>query len=119
MSKTNCPNCGAPYETLQYKCPYCGTLYLDLSMINFDEREPFFLTIKKDGMFLTQKVMPETATFESHSDNVYMTGGLNDRRLAVFTTGIRNETNIQFIAVPMNKDKKIYAEIRYANKDEN
>jgi hypothetical protein len=88
-------------------------------MINFDEREPFFLTIKKDGMFLTQKVIPETATFESYSDNVYMTGGLNDRRLAVFTTGIRNETNIQFIAVPMNKDKKIYAEMRYANKDEN
>lgn len=115
MSKTNCPNCGAPYETLQYKCPYCGTLYLDLSMINFDEREPFFLTIKKDGMLLTQKVVPETATFESYSDNVYVTGGLNDRKLAVFTTGIRNETNIQFIAVPMSKDKKIYAEMRYVN----
>ena len=26
-----------------------------------------------------------------------------------------NETNIQFVAVPINKDKKIYAEMRYAN----
>ena len=118
MSKTNCPNCGAPYEALQYKCPYCGTLYLDLSMINFDERESFFLTIKKDGMLLTQKVIPETATFESYSDNVYATGGLNDRTLAVFTTSIHNETNIQFIAVPMSKDKKVYAEMRYVNENE-
>ena len=115
MSKTNCPNCGAPYETLQYKCPYCGTLYLDLSMINFDEKEPFFLTIKTNGMLLTQKVIPETATFESTSDTVYATGGLNDTRLACFTTAIRNETNIQFVAVPMDNKQKIYAEMRKAD----
>ena len=115
MKNRNCPNCGAPYEINKYKCPYCGTLYLDLSMINFDEREPLFLTIKKDGMLLTQKVIPETATFESTSEDVYITGGLHNNRLACFTTGINIETNIQFIAVPMSKDKKIYAEMRHAD----
>ena len=26
MSKSNCPNSGAPYLTLGIKCDYCGTL---------------------------------------------------------------------------------------------
>ena len=115
MKNRNCPNCSSPYELNEYKCPYCGTLYLDLSMINFDEREPFFLTIKKDGMLLTQKVIPETATFESTSDAIYATGGLHDARLTCFTTAIRNETNIQFVAVPMDNKQKIYAEMRKAD----
>ena len=46
MKGRNCPNCGSPYEVNQYKCPYCGTLYLDLTMIDFDNKTPFFLTIK-------------------------------------------------------------------------
>ena len=58
MENCNCPNCAAPLELGEYKCPYCGTLYLNLSMINFDKQEPFFLTIKKDGALITQKVKP-------------------------------------------------------------
>ena len=108
----NCPNCGGPLEIGRYNCSYCGTLYLDLSMIDFDNQQPFFLTIKKNGYLLTQKVIPQAATFESTSDTVYATGGLHNTRLACFTTAISNETNIQFIAVPMNKDKNIYAEMR-------
>lgn len=46
MKNRNCPNCGAPLELVEYKCPYCGTLYLDLTMIDFDNKTPFFLTIK-------------------------------------------------------------------------
>ena len=112
MKNKNCLNCGAPYDITQYKCPYCGTLYLDLSMINFDNQEPFFLTIKKDGYLLTQKVIPQTATFESTSDTVYATGGLYNTKLTCFTTAIRNETNIQFIAVPMDNKQKIYAVVK-------
>ena len=73
------------------------------------------IKIKTNGMLLTQKVVPETATFESTSDTVYATGGLNNTRLACFTTAIRNETNIQFVAVPMDNKQKIYAEMRKAD----
>lgn len=31
MSDRNCPNCGAPIETV--KCPYCGTPFLDSGAI--------------------------------------------------------------------------------------
>lgn len=46
MKKTNCPNCAAPLEIGEVKCPYCGTVYYDLSAIDFDNEIPLFLTIK-------------------------------------------------------------------------
>lgn len=112
MTGRNCPNCGSPYELNQYKCPYCGTLYLDLSMINFDEQEPLFLTIKKNGYLLTQKVIPQTASFETTSDTVYATN-TRGNKLVSFCSNMNIETNIQFIAVPM--ENKIYAEMRKAD----
>lgn len=33
LQNKNCLNCGAPYELFEYKCPYCGTLYLDLLLL--------------------------------------------------------------------------------------
>lgn len=58
MKNRNCPNCGAPYEIGLDKCPYCGTIYYDMSAINFDEKEPIFLTLKKDGYLITLKALP-------------------------------------------------------------
>lgn len=55
----NCPNCGAPYETDLYKCPYCGTSYFDLSSIDFDEHKPVFLKLKHSGMYITCLAMPK------------------------------------------------------------
>lgn len=54
--KTNCPNCGAPYDVNLNKCPYCGTTYLDMSSIDMDADTPFFLKIKTGGIIVTQKV---------------------------------------------------------------
>ena len=45
--KTNCPNCGAPYDSNLTKCPYCNTNYFDLSFIDFDATEPFYIKINK------------------------------------------------------------------------
>lgn len=42
----NCPNCGAVYEIDKNKCPYCGTSYYDMSAIDFEDGEPFYLKIK-------------------------------------------------------------------------
>ena len=95
----NCPNCGAPFELNKYKCPYCGTLYLDLSMIDFDDRTPIFLSIKRNGYLITQKVLPQTADFEMTSDEVYAVGGRGNK-LCSFIRNNTLETNIQFIAIP-------------------
>ena len=107
--KTNCPNCGAPIEKLNDKCAYCGTLYYDLSLIDFDSKEPFFLTIKKNGMLITQKVRPETADMTITSESVYAMG--RNERLMSFTTSTNVETNIQFTAIPNEKNNH-YVEMR-------
>ena len=93
----NCPNCGAPFELNEYKCPYCGTLYLDLSMIDFDNRTPIFLSIKRNVYLITQKVLPQTADFEISSDEVYAACGGN--KLHSFIRSRTLETSIQFIAI--------------------
>ena len=110
MKNRNCPNCGSPYELNEYKCPYCGTLYLDLSMINFDNNEPFFLTIKKDNQLITQKVRPQTAEFEITSDTVYAQDA-HGHKLIAFKNSSNVETNIQFIAMPWDNH---YIEIKKA-----
>ena len=42
MSRTNCPNCGAPI-TSNAKCVYCGTYFFDIAHIPF--YEPFYLSL--------------------------------------------------------------------------
>lgn len=46
MQGRNCPNCGAALESNICKCPYCGTSYFDISAINIDDGEPFYLKLK-------------------------------------------------------------------------
>ena len=47
MQGRNCPNCGAPLEADICKCPYCGTSYFDISAINIDDGEPFYLKLRR------------------------------------------------------------------------
>lgn len=108
MKNRNCINCSAPLELGEYKCPYCGTLYLDLTMIDFDNKTPFFLSIKQNGMLITQKVRPETADMTITSEPVYATGR-NGKLISVIGS-INAETNIQFTAIPNEKNN--YVEIR-------
>lgn len=99
----NCPNCGAPFELNEYKCPYCGTLYLDLSMIDFDTCEPFYLFIKKEGYLITQKVKPYAASLESTCEQVFAINS-NGTKLSSFISNKRLETNVQFLAIPDNNN---------------
>ena len=46
MQERNCPNCGAPLESDVCKCPYCSTSYFDISAINLDASEPFYLKVR-------------------------------------------------------------------------
>ena len=97
--KTHCPSCGAPFEIGQIKCPYCRTTYYDLSAIDFDTKDPIFLTIKKDNMLITQKVKPSLATFETTCDEVFATDKYG-HKLAALCTNRTLDTNISFTAIP-------------------
>ena len=97
--KTNCPNCGAPLEIDKVKCSYCNTIYYDLSAIDFDSNEPIFLTIKKNNMLITQKVKPQTASFEMSCDEVFATD-IKGNKLMALKTNHTLDTNISFIAIP-------------------
>lgn len=74
----NCPNCAAPYDPAENRCPYCGTAYFDMSTVDFDNREPFYLKIKVNGYMITQLVVPETCAFSSEEEMAEARGGLGD-----------------------------------------
>lgn len=58
----NCPNCGAVIENDNNKCPYCGTLYFDMTAIDFTDRKPIYVKLRfhRNGkeIILTQKCVP-------------------------------------------------------------
>ena len=107
MSKLNCPNCGAPISADNNKCPYCGTSYFDLSSIDINNDEPFYLKIRMGNMTLTQlvRVLPDMSiNFESNSCSIYNPSG---DRLYKFTTSNSMFTNLKFEAIvdPYNEKR--------------
>lgn len=101
MNNKNCPNCGAPYDADEHKCPYCGTIYFDMSIIDFDHQEPFYLKIKKDGLYYTQLVRPTVAAMTVTYDTVAATS--NNNTLYQFTTNKSSSIDISFEAL-VDKD---------------
>ena len=81
MTQRNCPNCGAPYDVELNKCPYCGTSYFDMSAIDMETHEPFFLKIRTQvggaPAYITAKVVPSLVTIEANADEevAYGCGG--------------------------------------------
>lgn len=102
--RRNCPNCGAPYETNEVRCPYCGTAYFDMSMINMDAQEPFFLKIQVHGMLITQKVIPTATVFESDEETVTAYGGIGNN--ALFKTPVSRtlNTDLTFRAIAQDRE---------------
>lgn len=94
----NCPNCGAPYDVKLNSCPYCNTLYFDMSAIDLEECKPLYLKIKYDGHIITQKCIPRLGCFEYTIDTADVTDycGTVIKRVA---TGNNFHTNITFEAV--------------------
>ena len=99
----NCPNCGAPYDVNLNKCPYCGTSYFDMSAIDFENEEYFYLKIKINGMIVTQLVKPRVNDMVVEHENTYITGR-NGATITAHNTGSRATTNISFEAVPDKKN---------------
>lgn len=67
MSRTNCINCGASKEVSDLQCPFCGTKYTDLSMIELFSDKPLFIQLKgRDGHVTTAKEYVTGTTLEMH-----------------------------------------------------
>ena len=107
MKRKNCPNCGAPYDAAESKCPYCGTCYVDLSYIDLSGHEPFYLKVKLPYMngdiYLTQKVIPDLSgcSFEQTVDSVDVYDGVG-HILTKLNTSVSFNTNLAFQAVSDN-----------------
>lgn len=102
MIPRNCINCSAPYDPHLHKCPYCGTIYYDMTDIDFNSKQPIYLTIKKDNYIITQKVLPSTVDFEHKYETVDCINS-KGHKLKTFVTNNTIETNIIFTAVPDEK----------------
>ena len=118
MKQTNCPNCGAPYDAELNKCPYCGTNYFDLSFIDFDAIQPFYIKIKrtfkdKNGEYpgiLTIRVLPEIMEARIYQDDCCITG-FGGTKIASFVTTSSAFLNLGFRSVPDQKGELIRLEI--------
>ena len=108
----NCPNCGAPYEIERNRCPYCGTAYFDLSTIDLDNHEPFFLQMRQNGMLITQLVSPTTASYDIHREEAFAYGW-NGRRLTSVTTAISATTLLELAAIPFKSELAGGKEVMY------
>ena len=113
MSKLNCPNCGAPISAVDNKCPYCNTSYFDLSSIDINNNEPFYLKIRMGKMILTQlvRVLPDMSiNLESNSCSIC--NSLGDK-LYEFATSNSMFTNLNFEAIVDPSNKKSLYTITY------
>ena len=103
MRKRNCPNCGAPYEADKNKCTYCGTSYYDMSAIDFESGEPFYLKIKTKWngkyVYITQLVRPILDTIEVTTDTTDYIGKYSEK-LHSYVSNRGLTTNVGFIGVP-------------------
>lgn len=95
----NCPNCAAPYDPAENRCPYCGTAYFDMSTVDFDSQEPFYLKIKVNGYMITQLVVPETCAFSSESEYAEGRGGIGNVVLYRIPSATRYLTHLGFTGI--------------------
>lgn len=113
----NCPNCGAPYEIHEVRCPYCGTAYFDMSMVNMDAHEPFFLKIKVNGMLITQLVIPTATAFEHEEEVLTYYGGLGDAALLKSPVAHSLSTDLSFKAVARDGTLAMIEVKQYGKRD--
>lgn len=103
MNGRNCPNCGAPFDVGSDKCPYCGTLYYDLTAIDFTRNAPIFLKLKIDGAEITQKCLPFCDGIDFEYETVSVASDMCV--IARPTVGVSMTTNIRFVALPDSDDR--------------
>lgn len=81
---TNCPNCSGLLKPDSCRCEFCDTYFFDFCGIDFEEKKPFYMHIKTNRGIATMKVLPSIGEVEIKSDPIYVTGGINQTRLAMY-----------------------------------
>lgn len=115
MNNKNCPNCGAVYTLEDVKCPYCNTLYYDLTAIDFTKNEPVFIKMKVPNgnqvMYITQCAYPRMGDISVSYNTVDVTD-CSGCVVKEINCGCNMTTNITFDAIPFGKNKNIMYEVK-------
>ena len=100
----NCPNCAAPLSAEEIKCPYCGTSYIDMSCIDLENHEPFYLKINMHGYQVITMVRPVTANMTVSAGTRYAYGGRGMEKLISFQDEPEVNIDISFSGIPNSKN---------------
>jgi len=86
MKRTNCPNCGGPLPVNGLKCEFCGTRVIDLTMIDFDSKEPTMFVLKAPkylvqdkNVYISMWAHPELESISMESDEAYVVDARGER----------------------------------------
>lgn len=100
MKTRNCPNCAAPYNVNFYKCPYCSTPYFDISNLDIQDGNPFYLKIKKERATITLLVRLKNASITQEDDII--AANMGNYPLMTFTTSVNMKTTLDLEVIPQN-----------------
>lgn len=100
----NCPNCAAPLQPTEIKCSYCGTSYIDMSCIDLDNHEPFYLKLNYHGYQAVTLVRPGVANMTITAGEQYAYGGRGMTKLISYQTDPEVNIDISFSGIPNPKN---------------
>ena len=113
MASKNCPNCAAPYDVGLNKCPYCGTSYFDMSCIDINSLEPFYLKLKIGDMIVTSKVVATLdSAIEVSADCTDFELGDGSIHRAVTSKHADFDLHFQSVVDPNVEDDKLFYVIK-------
>lgn len=111
MSLTNCVNCGAGKDSEEIKCPFCGTLYFDLTALDLDGHTPVACVFKMPGHYsnIEKATMLARPFLESIEEDQPDTCELwaDNSVVAVMRSPVLPKFNLQFNPIPQHDGRFI------------
>lgn len=96
MSNNTCPNCGAAMIT--EICDYCGTRMIDMTALDINSREPFWLRFHNNGRITKIKVRLSTMNMRVEHDYCDYTDAFMNTY--VMSRGVNRTINMELYGVP-------------------
>lgn len=95
----NCPNCGAPYDVVLDKCPYCSTSYFDMSVMDINSQQPFYLKLRYGDMIFTSKVIADPCIDINYCKDIVEAINLKNNRIKIIIRKNDVDVDIKFHSV--------------------